>query len=104
MKQFFQKQDGASTLLMVIIAAVTMTTAGTTVTMLDQRKSYLEIVRIKSQIDLTEARLQASASSLAGLRASAARGSQNSSLSDCLAGRSCRDMGDNYRPYLVYVN
>ena len=97
----FKGQEGASTIMMVMISAVMMTTVGTTLNLLDKRSDYLEIVRIQSQLELTEHRLRSSASSLGGLKASAQRQVGNSALRRCLRGSVCNDM-DAYQEYTLY--
>ena len=86
--------------MMVVISAVVMTTVGSTVAVLDKRKTYLEVIRMKTRIELTENQLRTSAKSLGSLKKSASK-NKGSALYRCLELGNCRDM-DSYSKFTLY--
>lgn len=83
------REHGASTVAMVVTAGVTLVMVSGTVSMMDKRKTYLEIIRMQTRTDLLEQKLVNAATNMHAMEISARAAGTNSALYRCVVQRNC---------------
>lgn len=89
-RPFHGAQSGISTIAMVVLSGISLVMVAGTVRMMDNRKTYLEIVRMNTSSNLLEKRIQNAGQSMLAMEISARAAGSGSSLYQCIIQRNCQ--------------
>ena len=95
------RQSGFSTVGVVVAAGITMIGLTASMSMLDNRKTYLEILRMQNQTDMLELRLSSAGRSMSALAISAEKAGPGSDLYRCIVGQQCSS-SLTFQPFDLY--
>jgi hypothetical protein len=97
-RPFLGGESGASLASVVLLSGLMLTGVAGTLRFMDQRKTYLEIVRMQTRTDLFEAKLQNAARSMRAMEMSARAAGAGSALYQCVINQQCQS-SSTFRRY-----